>query len=150
MLGYNKLRELTGLDTVLGSIMENLNNLQWIDVSHNYLTTLDYAFKDFPELKTLYIHCNFIMDLAELEKLKHLAKLKTLNIHGNPFAAVPNFRILAISILPDLKKLDSVLISKKERDNAIFIRSQTKKYPLPKNPAKPPQEKTEEEEKEKE
>jgi hypothetical protein len=36
-----------------------------------------------------------------------------------------------------------VLISKKERDNAIFIRSQTKKYPLPNNPAKPPQEKNE-------
>ncbi len=72
MLGYNKLRELTGLDLVLGSIMNNLTNLQWIDVSHNYLTTLDYAFKDFPELKTLYIHCNFIVDLAELEKLKPL------------------------------------------------------------------------------
>lgn len=72
-----------------------------------------------------------------------MAYLKTINIHGNPFAAVPNFRILAISILPDLKKLDSVLISKKERDNAIFIRSQTKKYPVPKNPAKPPQEKNE-------
>jgi hypothetical protein len=63
---------------------------------------------------------------------------------------VPNFRILAISILPDLKKMDSVLISKKERDNAIFIRSQTKKYPLPKNPAKPPAEKNEEDEKDNE
>jgi hypothetical protein len=143
MLGYNKLRELTGLNTVMGSIMDRLENLQWIDVSHNYLTTLDYAFEHFTELKTLYIHCNFLLDLAELEKLKQLAKLKTINIHGNPFAAVPNFRILAISILPDLKKMDSVLISKKERDNAIFIRSQTKKYPLPKNPAKPPQEKSE-------
>lgn len=69
-----------------------------------------------------------------------------MTIHGNPLAGVPNFRILAISILPELKKLDSVLISKKERDNAVFIRSQTKKYPQPKNPVLPPQEKKEEEE----
>ena len=36
-----------------------------------------------------------------------------MTIHGNPLAAVPNFRILTISILSNLKKLDSVLISKK-------------------------------------
>lgn len=144
MLGYNKLRELQGLNTVLGSIMNKITDLQWIDLSHNYLITLDYNFSDFPILKTLYLHCNFIIDLTELEKLKVVPQLKALNIHGNPFAAVPNFRILAISILPELKKLDSVLISKKERDNAVFIRSQTKKYPLPKSPAKPPMDKTEE------
>jgi Leucine-rich repeat (LRR) protein len=130
----------------MGSIMENCTNLQWIDVSHNYLLSLDYNFKDFPHLKTLYLHCNFLFDLNELEKLKELAEIKTLTIHGNPFSAIPNFRVLTISILTDLKKLDSVLISKKERDNAVFIRSQTKKYPLPKNPAQPPQEKKEEDE----
>lgn len=36
-----------------------------------------------------------------------------MTVHGNPLSSVPNFRILTISILPDLKKLDSVLISKK-------------------------------------
>jgi Leucine-rich repeat (LRR) protein len=66
MLGYNKLRELAGLNLFLGSVMENISNLQWIDVSHNYLSTLDYAFEHFPHLKTLYIHCNFLPDLAEL------------------------------------------------------------------------------------
>lgn len=64
MLGYNKIRDLSGLDTVLGSIMDNISNLQWIDVSHNYLTSLDYNFKEFPHLKTLYIHCNFIVELT--------------------------------------------------------------------------------------
>lgn len=113
MLGYNKLRELAGLQTVLGGMMDDITNLQWIDVSHNHLVKLDYAFEDFPKLKTLYLHCNFISDLGELEKLKHLAELKNMTIHGNPLASVPNFRVLSISILPDLKKLDSVLISKK-------------------------------------
>jgi len=64
MLGYNKLRELNGLNTVLGSIMNKLTDLQWIDLSHNYLVTLDYNFSDFPILKTLYLHCNFICDLT--------------------------------------------------------------------------------------
>lgn len=59
---------------------------------------------------------------------------------------MPNFRLLVVSILPQLKKLDSVLISKKEKDNAIFIRNQTKKFPEPKNIQKPPQEKKAEEE----
>jgi hypothetical protein len=31
-------------------------------------------------------------------------------------------------------------VSKKEKDNAVFIRSQTKKYPTVKNPIKPPKE----------
>lgn len=66
MLGYNKIRELDGLNTVLDGIMENARNLQWIDISHNYLVNLDYNFEDFPHLKTLYIHCNFIADLAQL------------------------------------------------------------------------------------
>jgi Leucine-rich repeat (LRR) protein len=150
MLGYNKIRELTGLNTVLDGIMDNARHLQWIDISHNYLVTLDYSFEDFPHLKTLYLHCNFVADLAQLDKLKHLEELKTFTIHGNPLTSVPNFRILTISILTQLKKLDSVLISKKERDNAVFIRSQTKKYPLPKNPPLPPQEKKEEDEEDKE
>ena len=150
MLGYNKLRSITDFPIILDTIMQNSHNLQWIDISHNYLTCLDYDFKDYPHLKTLYLHCNFIADIGQLQVLQHLQELKTMTIHGNPLSAIPNFRILAISIVGELKKLDSVLISKKERDNAIFIRSQTKKYPQPKNPMLPPHEKKEDEEEEKE
>jgi hypothetical protein len=64
MLGYNKIRELTGLYNILDGIMENPRQLQWIDISHNYLTNLDYDFADFPHLKTVYLHCNYIADLA--------------------------------------------------------------------------------------
>lgn len=149
MLSYNKIREVAGLNLVLGSIMENIADLQWIDLSHNYLTLLDYDFAHLPHLKTLYLHCNFLSELGDLEKLKELKELKTFTVHGNPLASLPNFRVLVISILPELKKLDSVLISKKERDNAIFIRSQTKKYPQVKSPPRPPMEKKEEDEEEK-
>ena len=70
-------------------------------------------------------------------------------VHGNPLTEVPNFRSYIISVLPNLKKIDSVLVSKKKKDNAIFLRTQIKKFPLPKNPAKPPVEKNEEEDEEK-
>jgi len=66
MLGYNKIRELTSLYNILDGIMERPKKLQWIDISHNYLTNLDYDFTDFPQLKTIYLHCNYIADLAEL------------------------------------------------------------------------------------
>ena len=66
MIGYNKLREIDGLNTVLQGIMEKPRRLQWIDISHNYLVQLDYDFADFPRLKTFYIHCNFIADIGQL------------------------------------------------------------------------------------
>lgn len=50
-----------------------------------------------------------------------------------------------ISILPQVRKLDSVLVSKKEVDNAMFLRTQIKKFPVPKNIPQPPVEKNEDE-----
>jgi len=41
----------------------------WVDLSHNFLETLDYDFSDFPNLKSLYLHANYIYDLNELLKL---------------------------------------------------------------------------------
>lgn len=64
--------------------------------------------------------------------------MRTFTIHGNPLASVPNFRIYVISQIPNLKKLDSVLISKKERDNAKYLSAQLKKFPVPKNIQKAP------------
>ena len=87
--------------------------LQWVDLSHNYLMNLDYDFADFPNIKTLYLHCNYLHSFDELVKLTAITELKNFTIHGNSLTSVANFRLLVISILPQLKKLDSVLISKK-------------------------------------
>lgn len=86
-------------------------NLQWIDLSHNYIETLDYNFSHFPNLKSLYLHVNYIRDLKEIEKLSGLNELRSLTIHGNPLENIPGFRIFIIGILPNLKRLDSVLVS---------------------------------------
>jgi hypothetical protein len=95
-----------------------------------------------PLLRTLYLHCNYLFDMNNLTVLSHLENLKTLTIHGNPLTTVPNFRIYLIEILQHLKKLDSVVISKKERDNsrvwAKVPHGKEAKYPIPKSYAKPP------------
>ena len=121
-------------------------NLQWLDISHNYLQHLDYDFSHYPHLRTVYLHCNFLYDFNDLAKLKDRENLKTFTIHGNPISDVSNFRSYVISILPQIRKLDSVLVSNKERDNAIFLRTQIKKFPMPKNIPSPPIEKNEDEE----
>jgi Leucine-rich repeat (LRR) protein len=59
-------------------------NLQWLDLSHNYLEKLDYDFADFVHLRTLYLHCNFLYDLNDFTQLSNHANLKTFMIHGNP------------------------------------------------------------------
>lgn len=61
---------------IMDLVMIDCKNLQWIDLSHNYLETLDYVypsliifknFVDFPLMKSLYLHGNFLKDLKELE-----------------------------------------------------------------------------------
>jgi hypothetical protein len=113
MISYNKIRELKNFEPIISFVMPDHKNLQWLDLSHNYLQKLDYDFSDFPHLRTLYLQCNFLYDLNDFNQLSTHQQLKTLMIHGNPLTEVPNFRSFLISILPNLKKIDSVLVSKK-------------------------------------
>lgn len=113
MLCYNKIREIKTFEATISYVMPDHKNLQWLDLSHNYIQKLDYDFKEFPWLRTLYLHCNFLYDLNDFTQLSNHKQLKTMMIHGNPLTETPNFRSYLISILPNLKKIDSVLVSKK-------------------------------------
>jgi Leucine-rich repeat len=129
LLGYNMLRNLDNFGEHLmkvNNIPPNfLKNLMWIDLQHNYLVTLPKpekgGFAEFENLKSLYLHSNYIQDLRELEALKENTLLMTLTIHNNPVERIPHFRLLVLSLLPTLKKLDTVLFSKKEKDNAKYV-----------------------------
>lgn len=72
ILGYNKLGSITNLGTTLDMIMPCFEKLQWLDLSHNHLETLDYNFKGLPLLRTLYLHCNYLFDMNNLTVLSHL------------------------------------------------------------------------------
>lgn len=132
LIGYNYIRNIKKMDTILEKVMYNpINNLRWLDLQHNYLINLDSCISNFVNLKCLYLHCNFIYDLNEFKKLENLKSLRILTVHNNPLVKIPNFRLYFISIFKNLKKLDTVLVTNKERDNSrVWIYTfKKKKYP---------------------
>lgn len=71
--------------TILKEVMwRSPTNLIWIDISYNYLTTIDDEITKFPNLQNLYLQYNYIKDLGETKKLHKLKSLKSLNLFGNP------------------------------------------------------------------
>ena len=56
--------------------------------------------------------------MKEIVKLQSIPLLRSFTIHGNPIENITNFRLYIIGYLINLKKIDTVLVSKKERDNA--------------------------------
>jgi hypothetical protein len=132
LLGYNSIRNLKKIEEILIQVMyDPIRNLRWLDLQHNYLEKLDDALASFTNLQCLYLHSNFIYDINEFKKLSLLEELKTLTVHNNPLVKLPNFRLYFIAIFPKLKKLDTVLITSKERDNSfVWIHTFKKKlYP---------------------
>lgn len=65
-LRYNKLTALQGLPEVLQQILPNKwQQLVWVDLSHNRLTTVSKELQLLPHLKNLYLHVNFIFAFKE-------------------------------------------------------------------------------------
>ena len=83
-LGYNKLTSVEGFREQIQPVFPDFSQLMWIDISHNRLTALSDDFGTFPNLKTFYMHANFVSNFAEIQKLKGATLLRTLTIHGNP------------------------------------------------------------------
>ena len=76
------------------------NKLLWIDLSNNYLTTIDEDLaKEFPQLKTLYLHGNYMMDMTVITKFRELAHLQTLTLYGNPIEHLKNYRLIVLNVL---------------------------------------------------
>ena len=120
--------------------MFDCSRLQWIDLSHNHIVDINLDFSVLTELKSLYLHCNYIKDMNELCSLSQ-NQIKSLTIHGNPIENIPNFRLFIISILPKLRRIDTVLISKKEIDDSyvflVKLNHQSKSYPFVKDTGPP-------------
>ena len=106
-------------------------NLQWLDLQNNYLVKIHPSILAFKNLKTLYLQGNYINDLQELQLLQELPNLRNLSIHSNPLAYIKDFRLFIIALLPELRKIDTVLVTHKERDNAYFLTSVYKEKKLP-------------------
>jgi hypothetical protein len=132
LIGYNQMRDLVGLTKSIDAVMfDAFDRLQWLDLQHNYLTTVSEEIGQFKNLKTLYLHANYIPSIREFANIKGLTNLRNLTVHGNPLVRIPHFRLYFVAVFPGLKKLDTVLISKKERDNARVLVEEFKVKSLP-------------------
>jgi len=81
------------------------------------------SLKDFqfcPKLKELFLRRNNIpASLLELSYLRALKSLKVLNLSENPIATkLPQYRLMVIKNIPSLEKLDDVMISYEEHEQA--------------------------------
>ncbi len=124
LLNNNELRTLSGMFHTLDTyVMRAPRNLLWLNLSYNYLTKIDVEILEFPNLKSLQLHGNYIGDLAEVEKLSKLECLISLTLNGNPIEAIKGYRMYVLGLLykerETLKKLDSTVITNAEYDNAV-------------------------------
>mmetsp|Transcript_9191 Transcript_9191/g.9146 ORF Transcript_9191/g.9146 Transcript_9191/m.9146 type:complete len:302 (+) Transcript_9191:19-924(+) len=153
VLSYNIIPDLTGLIDIITKVMKNPLSLKWIDLSYNHLTTISKELCELPQLMSLYLHSNYISDMKELLNLQDTT-IKSLTLYGNSIDQLPGYRLYTITLLPQLKRLDSVLITKLEIDNSIGFSHKINKRRLPKveNPPVPvvPKDPNAEEEEQKE
>lgn len=138
LLNNNEIRTINKLLPTLEVVMNFPAKLKWLDLSFNYLTKIEADILDLPELKTLYLHGNYIYQLEEVRKLGNLENLISLTLHGNPIEQIPGYRMYVLGIMykkhQNLKKLDSVVITRKEQEAAYVWNEHlyTKKSSFPK------------------
>ncbi|XP_060856691.1 leucine-rich repeat-containing protein 51-like [Metopolophium dirhodum] len=115
-LNKNNLKNVNGLRNLADRLFEMADYLSWLDLSDNNLTSISDEFLLFPNLSMLYLHKNNIQDFVDSYKLRKLDKLRTLTLHKNPMCGLPCYRSTVISFLPNLRKLDHVVVVRSERE----------------------------------
>ncbi|KAL0212153.1 hypothetical protein RCL1_005779 [Eukaryota sp. TZLM3-RCL] len=100
-LGRNRIKRLENLEAVSGT-------LEQLWISYNLIERLA-GIEKLRNLKTLFISNNLIASLAEIDRLSGLP-LEELVLVGNPVTQVENYREEIGRRLPNLKKLDGVVL----------------------------------------
>lgn len=84
--------QLRVFNHVVSQLLGHLENLAWINLSFNDLTSIDPALTTFFKLCVLYLHGNSIQRLGEVNKLAVLPQLRSLTLHGNPTEEEKGYR----------------------------------------------------------
>lgn len=109
---------LWGCDLTDVSILSSMPNLKVISLSVNKIRTLK-PFANSQNLEELYLRKNAISSLNELKYLQSCPNLKVLWLSENPIDSIKNYRKVIIRMFPDLVKLDDVIITENEREQAL-------------------------------
>lgn len=122
-LCYNNITSLSNMNNIIDKLIYNsLDIIKWIDLSYNKLTLLDTELLNYHNLTVLYINNNNISSFSEIYKLHKLYNLQKLQLQNNPIydsdhnGGCNKARAIIISILPQLRVLDSVNITQAERE----------------------------------
>ncbi|KAF5924553.1 hypothetical protein HPG69_004425 [Diceros bicornis minor] len=70
-LENNVLNDLKDFNNVVSQLLEHPENLAWIDLSFNNLTSTDPVLTTFFNLSVLYLHGNSIQPLGESDRLQY-------------------------------------------------------------------------------
>ena len=92
-LSYNELTSLDGLGEMLSEVMHDpYNNLHFLDISHNRLTSIESELAKFVNLAVVYLHGNCLPNLRSVAVLNDCKNLKKVTLHGNPsyFLSLPS------------------------------------------------------------
>lgn len=104
-------------------VMYNPGNLLWLDLSYNYLESIEVDLLQFAQLKTLYMHGNYITNLEETKKLNGFRDLQSLTLYGNPIETITNYRLWVLGVMytfnENLRRLDQVLVTNREFDKVL-------------------------------
>ncbi|KAM4849066.1 leucine-rich repeat-containing protein 51 isoform 2-T6 [Urocitellus parryii] len=117
-LNNNVLNDLKDFTQVASQILEHPENLAWIDLSFNDLTSIDPILTTFFNLSVLYLHGNSIQSLGEVNKLAVLPRLRSLTLHGNPIEEEKGYRQYVLCTLPRITTFDFSGVTKADRTTA--------------------------------
>jgi len=128
-LNNNQLKVTEGLQEALVPAVDNPDKIAWIDLAHNQLTSIcaEDFLPSFKNVAVLNLDSNDIYKLSDINKLVPFSKLTSLTLHSNPVTLSSHYRWYVISSLPQLKKLDSCIITPLERQRANMWRTTLKK-----------------------
>ena len=106
----NRLSSLHGLLPAIRDFFPLHNpalTLQWLDLSHNRLSTIDMSvFEPLPNLTILSLHANEFTSFDEIRKLGSCCKrVRKLSLHGCPLDEQRDYRRRALHALAGLRHL---------------------------------------------
>ncbi|XP_008852293.1 leucine-rich repeat-containing protein 51 isoform X2 [Nannospalax galili] len=117
-LNNNVLSDLKDFSQVVSQLLEHPENLAWLDLSFNDLTSIDPVLMTFFNLSVLYLHGNSIHRLGEVNKLAVLPCLRSLTLHGNPIEEEKGYRQYVLCNLPRVTTFDFSGVTKADRTTA--------------------------------
>jgi dynein light chain 1 len=116
-----KLKYLSLANNFINTIinLEELSRLENLDFHQNKIHEIPIWFgKRLVALKCLNLAQNQISSFDQIARLRTLYELRELYLQDNPIDQSENYRLLVISYVPSLERLDGIEVSEDERKQA--------------------------------